>query len=139
MWFFRQDGEAEGSDSEELVTLTEHIDRLYQSATGLIEPAAFWGYSLAEVRGIIDQNNKQKTDELKTQINLYDFLAIRFAELMRTEGEIIPLNEYFPKLFDEEEIEKSQEQKEMELEINKINMMAFMEHHNKKRGEISAN
>lgn len=112
--------------------VTDHIQDLYESALDCeISPETFWKLSLYEIYDLIQSYTKRKLDEKRERASLCYVIGKNIAE--NFSGNITPIWELFPKLFEKERLEYEASQT-YSLEEMKESRRRFVEIYNKQRG-----
>ena len=111
-------------------------------------PNLFWELSIGEVTDMIDSYLKrQQLEEERTKAQLkqtavfnhiqaqqiYNYLSTLFSN----DVEIRPVEAYFPELFKEEAEKKSEEEKQLQVELHKAQFEEFAYWHNQRRKELN--
>ncbi len=129
--------------------MTSYISDLYVNFLDAgYTPNLFWELSIGEVTDMIDSYLKrQQLEEERTKAQLkqtavfnhiqaqqiYNYLSTLFSN----DVEIRPVEAYFPELFKEEAEKKSEEEKQLQVELHKAQFEEFAYWHNQKRKELN--
>lgn len=129
--------------------MTSYISDLYVNFLDAgYTPNLFWELSIGEVTDMIDSYLKrQQLEEERTKAQLkqtavfnhiqaqqiYNYLSTLFSNNV----EIRPVEAYFPELFKEEAEKKSEEEKQLQVELHKAQFEEFAYWHNQRRKELN--
>lgn len=129
--------------------MTSYINDLYVNFLDAgYTPNLFWELSIGEVTDMIDSYLKrQQLEEERTKAQLkqtavfnhiqaqqiYNYLSTLFSN----DVEIRPVEAYFPELFKEEAEKKSEEEKQLQVELHKAQFEEFAYWHNQRRKELN--
>ncbi len=129
--------------------MTSYISDLYVNFLDAgYTPNLFWELSIGEVTDMIDSYLKrQQLEEERTKAQLkqtavfnhiqaqqiYNYLSTLFSN----DVEIRPVEAYFPELFKEEAEKKSEEEKQLQVELHKAQFEEFAYWHNQRRKELN--
>ena len=129
--------------------MTSYISDLYVNfLDARYTPNLFWELSIGEVTDMIDSYLKrQQLEEERTKAQLkqtavfnhiqaqqiYNYLSTLFSN----DVEIRPVEAYFPELFKEEAEKKSEEEKQLQVELHKAQFEEFAYWHNQRRKELN--
>ena len=129
--------------------MTSYISDLYVNFLDAgYTPKLFWELSIGEVTDMIDSYLKrQQLEEERTKAQLkqtavfnhiqaqqiYNYLSTLFSN----DVEIRPVEAYFPELFKEEAEKKSEEEKQLQVELHKAQFEEFAYWHNQRRKELN--
>lgn len=101
-----------------------------------ITPEAFWGYSMFEVRDLIESHNRVRRRQVKESISLAWAQAEQTAACLASmygEGRPPQVWDVFPELFEEERREYEQKAAEDQMEAYKERRRAYVEEFNRRR------
>ena len=129
--------------------MTSYISDLYVNFLDAgYTPNLVWELSIGEVTDMIDSYLKrQQLEEERTKAQLkqtavfnhiqaqqiYNYLSTLFSN----DVEIRPVEAYFPELFKEEAEKKSEEEKQLQVELHKAQFEEFAYWHNQRRKELN--
>lgn len=124
------------------MTLTKLIWQLYPNALDCgMDPVAFWGYSLAEIRDLLESYARMERRRIKEQIvarfQLADRVGLHIQRLFDNKNTItLPYPwDLYPELFAEEKTAFEVQQQTEQLEQFKASRKAYAERYNAMRRE----
>lgn len=129
--------------------MTSYISDLYVNFLDAgYTPNLFWELSIGEVTDMIDSYLKrQQLEEERTKAQLKQTAVFNYIQaqqiynylstLFSNDVEIRPVEAYFPELFKEEAEKKSEEEKQLQVELHKAQFEEFAYWHNQKRKELN--
>lgn len=129
--------------------MTSYINDLYVNFLDAgYTPNLFWELSIGEVTDMIDSYLKrQQLEEERTKAQLKQTAVFNYIQaqqiynylstLFSNDVEIRPVEAYFPELFKEEAEKKSEEEKQLQVELHKAQFEEFAYWHNQRRKELN--
>lgn len=115
---------------------TQTIYTLYHDCVlAGVDPAFFWDLSLDEVDLFLKRKQIDKKERLMEMQTLANLIINGVAVILGGDknAKLLDMTKLYPQLFEEDKLLAEEEEKKRQVELNKANMIAFMNRFNSRK------